>query len=70
VVTGVAAGRGTAEVWLLNTATNESRTVTVGETFLDLVLVSANGGAAVFQAGEERFRIVIGNRLTDRPPAP
>jgi hypothetical protein len=70
VVTGVAAGRGLAEVWLLNSVTNESRTLAVGEAFLGLALVSANGGAAEFQAGDERFRIVIGSRLTDRQPAP
>jgi hypothetical protein len=68
-LTGVAAERGHAEVWLLNPASGETRRLAVGETFMDVTLLEADGSAAEFQDGAERFRIVIGGRLSERQPA-
>ncbi|MHC4217411.1 MAG: hypothetical protein ACYSU7_03040 [Planctomycetota bacterium] len=69
VLTGVAASRGSVEVWLLNPASGESRRVAVGDSFQELVLVAANGDVAEFQMGEQRFGIAVGSTLNQRLPA-
>ena len=66
VLTGVAAGPGGAEVWLLRADSGESRRLGVGETFQGLVLVGASGEVAEFRLGETRFSVTIGQRLA--PP--
>jgi hypothetical protein len=71
VLTGVAANGGAVEAWLLNPGSGESRRLALGDAFQEAVLVSANGDVAEFQLGDERFRVAVGNRLTDRlPPGP
>jgi hypothetical protein len=71
VLTGVAANRGSVEAWLLNPGSGETRRLAVGETFQEATLLAANGNVAEFQLGDERFRVPVGGRLTDRlPPAP
>jgi hypothetical protein len=71
VLTGVAANRGSVEAWLLNPGSGETRRLAVGETFQEATLLAANGNVAEFQLGDQRYRIAVGSRLTDRlPPAP
>jgi len=71
ILTGVAANRGSVEAWLLNPDSGGTRRLAVGETFQEVILLAANGNVAEFQLGNERFRIAVGSRLTDRlPPAP
>jgi len=71
VLTGVAANRGSVEAWLLNPGSGESRRLALGDAFQEAVLVAANGNVAEFQLGDERFRVAVGSRLTERlPPGP
>jgi hypothetical protein len=71
VLTGVAANRGSVEAWLLNPDSHASRRLVVGESIQEATLLAANGNVAEFQLGDERFRIAVGSRLTDRlPPGP
>ncbi|MHC4969159.1 MAG: hypothetical protein ACYTF4_11140 [Planctomycetota bacterium] len=71
VLTGVAANRGSVEAWLLNPGSGESRRLALGDAIQEAVLVAANGNVAEFRLGDERFRVAVGSRLTERlPPRP
>jgi hypothetical protein len=68
-LTGVASGPQGVEAWLLEAASGRSRRMLVGQTFEQLLLVGAVGETAEFQLGDERFRVHVGRRLSERDPA-
>ncbi|MCH8822272.1 MAG: hypothetical protein IH984_02075 [Planctomycetes bacterium] len=67
-VTGVAIGPNGPEVWLRNPQTGESQSLSVGETFKDLLLVGAAGEEAEFKLNDKHFTVSIGQRLNQRSP--
>lgn len=67
-VTGVAIGPNGPEVWLRNPQTGESQSLSVGETFKDLLLVGAAGEEAEFKLNDKHFTVSIGQRLNQRVP--
>ena len=67
-VTGVAQTFSGTEVWLLNSATRESRRLALGEKFQDVTLVAAGGEIAEFTQGTQRFIVRVGQNLSDRSP--
>lgn len=63
-LTGVAATlAGEAEIWLLDRASGESMRLAVGEALGDLELVAADGDAAEFRLGDDRFTVTVGGTL-------
>jgi hypothetical protein len=67
-VTGIAQSLAGSEVWLLNTATRESRRLALGEHFHDVTLIAARGEIAEFAQGPQRFSVRVGQNLGDRSP--
>lgn len=67
-VTGVAFGPNGPEVWLRNPQTGESQSLSVGETFKDLLLVGAAGEEAEFKLKDKHFTVSIGQHLNQRSP--
>jgi len=68
-LTGVVSGPEGVEAWLLEAASGRSRRMLVGQTIEQLRLVAAEGETAEFQLGDERFRVRVGRRLSERDPA-
>ncbi len=64
VLTGVANGPASAEVWLLNSESKESRRLSVGERIEQLILVGAAGEVADFELSGERVRVSVGSALS------
>jgi hypothetical protein len=64
VLTGVANGPVSAEVWLLNSDSKESRRLSVGEHIEQLVLVGAAGEVADFELSGVRVRVSVGSALS------
>lgn len=67
-LTGIAQNGGSAEIWLLNQKTRESRRLAVGEHLQDVILVAASGERAEFRSGEQRFTVDVGRNMSDRAP--
>ncbi len=68
-LTGVVSGPEGVEAWLLEATSGRSRRMLVGQTIEELRLVAAGGETAEFQLGDERFRVHVGRRLSERDPA-
>lgn len=68
VLTGVAAGREGPEAWLRNASSGETRILRPGGRIGDAELASANGDSVVLVLDDARFRVLVGNRLSDRTP--
>jgi hypothetical protein len=65
-VTMITEGSRGREVWLSNSSSNESRSLTEGESIRELLLVAVEPDRAEFQLGEERFAVEVGSNLADR----
>lgn len=72
ILTGVAQNTNSSgnavEIWLLNSQTRESRTLAVGESLEECVLIDARGEVAEFRIGEQRFTVAVGANLGERTP--
>lgn len=67
-LTGIAQSATGHEAWLLNRQTKQSLRLLIGERLHEAVLLSADGEAAEFLIGNQRFRVAIGQNLHDRSP--
>ncbi len=68
VLTGVANGPSSSEVWLLNRESKESRRLSVGEHIEQLLLVGAAGETADFELSGERVSVSVGSVLSSGLP--
>jgi hypothetical protein len=67
-LTGIFAGRGGPEAFLLNVRSGERRTVQRGGAVLDAVLIDAAGERALFEISGKRFEVFNGQTLSSRKP--
>lgn len=54
------------EVWLINTQSNESRTLAAGESLRDLCFIGAGADTAEFRLGDQRFTVEVGATLAEQ----
>ncbi len=66
MVAMVAMGPNGWEVGLRNVVSNETRNLLPGETLADARLIGVEGDSAQFELAEQRFAVVVGNRMSDR----
>jgi acyl CoA:acetate/3-ketoacid CoA transferase beta subunit len=71
-LTGVAQGPAGAEAWLLHKPSGQTRVLAVGQTLdaaaLSGVQIDAQGDAAEFTLGKQRFRVAVGATMDQRTP--
>ena len=71
MLTGVASGPDSTEVWLLNRESKESRRLAVGEHIEQLVLLGAAGEVADFDMAGQHLHVPVGSPLSaGLPPGP
>lgn len=69
LVTGVVAGRNGVELWLKNSKSGKTATLSRGEQVLDATFVEAEGETATLEIGGARFIVALGQTLADRRAA-
>ena len=69
-MTGVALGRTGAQAFVLNTRTNETRTLLEGAVLEDAKLVGVEGERALFEIAGAKFTVAIDSTLAARQPLP
>ena len=66
IVTGVVEAPGGPEVWLRNRVSGDALRLAVGERLAEAVFAAAEGDAAVFTLGVDRFLVAVGRSLEER----
>jgi hypothetical protein len=69
LVTGVVAGRHGTELWLKNSKSGRTQTLSQGEQVLDATFVAAEGETATLEIGGARYIVALGQTLADRRAA-